>query len=152
MDYKEESLDEFLVIGISARVDMHTAAERIGALWKRWFQEGLEAKIPTKASTDIYSIYTNYEGDHTKPYTCFLGCRVDSISIVPDKMQALEVTGGKYAVFDVHGKLPEVIVQTWNNIYQIDSFERRWDVDFDLYGAEAMNPDNAKLNTFVSLK
>ena len=45
-----------------------------------------------------------------------------------------------------------VVVETWMGIYQIDSFERRWDVDFDAYGLEAQNPEDAELKTYVSVK
>lgn len=152
MEFKEETLKDFKCIGIAARVTPRTAAELIGGLWQRWFKEGLESKIPNKISGDKYNIYTNYEGDHTKPYTCFLGVLVNSIDNVPDGMQALDVLGGKYAVFDVSGKLPDAVVETWTSIYQLKTIERRFDTDFDVYGEEAANPENAKLKTYVSVK
>ena len=152
MEFIEEQVEGFKVVGISVRVDMHTAGELIGGMWRRWFMEGLEAKIPNKVSNDKYNIYTNYEGDHTKPYTCFLGCRVRSIDDVPDRMQALEIKGGKYAVFDVSGKIPDAVLETWMKIYKMDELERSFAADFDVYGEEAANPEDAKLRTFVSIK
>lgn len=152
MEFKVEDVEDFKVIGISVRVNMKTAGELIGGLWQRWFMEGLEAKIPNKESNDKYNVYTNYEGDHTKPYTCFLGCRVSSVDKIPDKMQAIEIKGGKYAVFDVHGKIPDVVLETWGKIYKSDEFQRRFAADFDVYGEAAANPDDARLKTFVSVK
>jgi predicted transcriptional regulator YdeE len=152
MHFTQEELEDFFVIGISARVDMKTAEDLIGRLWRRWFMEDLGRKIKNKVSDDVYNIYTNYEGNQTKPYTCFLGCCVESIDWIPNGMQALDVKGGKYAVFDVNGRLPDVVLDTWAGIYKMDTFERRWAVDFDRYGPEAMNPDAAKLKTYVSIK
>ncbi len=152
MKYTQEKLGPIKIIGIAARVTPATASEKISALWQQWFREGLEAKIPNRLSSEIYNIYTNYEGDHTKPYTCFLGCRVESIDRIPDRMQAIEIVAGDYAVFDVQGKLPDVVVETWQKIYGMKNFVRRFAADFDVYGAEASNPDNARLKTFVSIK
>ena len=152
MKYEVEQIDPFRMIGISVVVDQSTAAEKIGALWRRWFAEGVANRIEGKASEDVFNCYTDYEGDHTKPYCCFLGCKVNSDAALPEGLEEIHSDGGKYAVFDVHGKLPEVVVETWMGIYHIDSFERRWDVDFDAYGLEAQNPDDAELKTFVSIK
>ncbi len=152
MEFKTEVLRDFEVIGICVRVTPKNAAELIGDLWERWFREGLQAKIPNQTSGEIYNIYTNYEGDQTKPYTCFLGCRVSNAERVPDRMQSLQIKGGNYAVFDVHGKLPDAVIETWTGIYGLKKLERRFASDFDVYGSEATNPLNAKLKTYVSLK
>ena len=152
MEFHKTRLDDFKVIGISARVDMDTAAELIGGLWQRWFSEGLQGKIANKVSDDVFNIYTDYQGDHTEPYTCFLGCRVNAFSDVPEGMEARELSGGNYAVFDLHGKLPDVVVETWQTIYGLDGIERRFGVDFDVYGEEAGNPEDARLKTYVSIR
>ncbi|NNE65350.1 MAG: AraC family transcriptional regulator [Pyrinomonadaceae bacterium] len=152
MEFQVEEVEDFMVVGIAVRVDMSNAADLIGGLWQRWFREGIAAKIRNKSSTDTYNIYTNYEGDHTKPYTCFLGCRVDSLDRIPDRMQAIDIKGGKYAVFDVAGKIPDAVMETWMKIYQMDDLERTFTADFDVYGEGAANPENAKLQTFVAIK
>ena len=71
-------IEPFKIIGISIQTtnENNQASKDIAALWGRFMEENLLTKIPNKACSDIYSLYTSYEGDHTQPYTTILGCRV----------------------------------------------------------------------------
>ena len=152
MEFSVTEIEPFRLVGISVVVDQATAPEKIGALWQRWFAEGIASRIDGKLSEDTYNCYTEYEGDQTDPYRCFLGCKVGMDVATPDGLESISSDGGKYAVFEVRGKLPECVIETWQGIYGIESFERRWDIDFDVYGLEAQNPENAELKTYVSIR
>ena len=75
---QEIKIEAFDIIGISIRTTNENmqAAQDIGALWGRFKGEDIFSQIPGKLEDDIYCIYTNYEGDHTKPYDVVLGCKV----------------------------------------------------------------------------
>ena len=150
MEFERVSVEGFKAVGISARVEMETAAEKIRGLWERWYAEGVQEQIKHKASDELYNVYTDYEGDHTDPYTCFLGCRVESFVDIPEGCEAREFPGGDYAVIDVRGPLPDVVLKTWMDVYE-SNLDRRFGVDFDLYGVEAGNPGDARLKTYVSI-
>ena len=64
----------FKIIGISIQTtnENDLASKDIAALWGRFMDENFLTKIPNKTGSDIYSLYTSYEGDHTLPYTTIL--------------------------------------------------------------------------------
>ncbi len=73
MNYQNVSRPAFTVVGISARVS-NDRPQEIGKLWQQFYVQGIAAKIPNKKSEKIYSVYIDYESDHTKPYTMVIGC------------------------------------------------------------------------------
>jgi len=83
-----QQIEPFNIIGISVRTTNENgqAVKDIPALWNRFMSEGIANKIPNKTSESIYCIYTEYEKDHTKPYTTIIGCRVDQVENIPAGM------------------------------------------------------------------
>ena len=144
----------FHIIGISIKTSNKDgqAGQDIPALWGRFMGEGIAAKIPNKLSEEIYSIYTNYEGDHTQPYTTLLGCRVENLGEVPDGMTAMTFAEANYEAFVAKGNLMQGAVwQTWEKIWEAD-LDRTYAADFEVYGAKAQNPEDAEVDIFVSVK
>ncbi len=76
-------IEPFKVIGIAVRTTNENgkSAQDIGQLWGKFMSEGISDKIPNKINDTIFSIYTNYESDHTKPYDTILGCKVSFLTI-----------------------------------------------------------------------
>ncbi len=147
-------IDEIKVIGISVRTTNENSkvAEDIPQLWNRFMSENIAAKIPNKAGDEIYSIYTDYEGDYMKPYTTILACQVSSFDDVPEGMVAKTIGGGNYKKYVAKGSLKENIVyNTWLKIWE-DKIDRAYTSDFEVYGAKAQNPEDAEIDIFVSLK
>src|ERR1700739_1200437 len=68
----------------------------IGKQWGRLMQEGLLAKIPNKADSNIVAVYTDYSSDHNGEYTYVLGARVKSDADVPAGMVAKKIPAGKF--------------------------------------------------------
>lgn len=147
-------IESFKVIGISKRTSNHNeqAAKDIPALWAKFMSEGILEKIPNKTSTDILSIYTNYEGDYTKPYDTILGCKVSSLDQIPEGMVGQTIEGATYQQFVSKGGLNKGIVYgTWAEIWQSD-LDRAYGADFEVYGEKAQNPSDAEVDIFVSIK
>ena len=73
-------IEPFKLIGISLRTTNENgkAAKEIGELWEKFLNENISDAIPNKVDNTVYSLYTDYEGDYTKPYTAILGCPVNS--------------------------------------------------------------------------
>lgn len=143
----------FSIIGISVRTTNENgqAAKDIPELWNRFMTEGIAAKIPGKADDNIYCIYTDYEKDHTRPYTTILGCRVTGIAAVPEGMTGKTIAEAAYNKFTVTGNLQEGIVyNAWINIWNAD-LPRTFDADFEVYGAQAHNPENAMVDIFIGV-
>ena len=144
----------FKVIGISVRTTNENgqSAKDIGKLWNKFMAEGILDKIPNKIDNTIYSIYTEYESDHTKPYTTILGCKVENIDEIPNGMVALTIKGGNYAKFISKGDLTKgAVYKEWTKIWNTD-LNRKYTTDFEVYGEKAQNPTNAEVEIFVALK
>ena len=148
---KKLKIEAFHVIGISVRTtnENQQAAKDIPALWGRFMSEGIQAKIPNKIDAEVLSIYTNYEGDHTKPYDTILGCRVSSLDVVPEGMVAQSFEGGSYVEFVSKGDMNQgAVYNTWLEIWNAD-LDRKFTADFEVYGEKAKNPANIEVPIFV---
>lgn len=151
---RNQTIKVFHVIGIAVRTtnENNKAAQDIGALWTKFMSENIAKQIPGKISHTIYSIYTEYEKDHTKPYTTILGCRVENIEHIPDGMVGITIAEGQYAHFLAKGNLMQgAVYQAWENIWQSD-IDRAFTTDFEVYGEKAQNPEAAEVDIFIALK
>lgn len=147
-------IEPFKIIGISIQTtnENNQASKDIAALWGRFMEENLLTKIPNKACSDIYSLYTSYEGDHTQPYTTILGCRVENLDEIPVGMIGKSIVGGKYFKTSTKGDLMQgLIVKQWEKIFGMD-LDRTYVADFEIYGKKAQNPSAAEVDVFVGIK
>jgi len=150
----KETIKAFSVIGITVRTTNENGqtATDIGGLWNTFMTQGIMEKIPNKVDNSIYSIYTEYESDHTKPYTTILGCKVSSTEDVPEGMVAMSFEEGNYTQFVSKGDLTKgVVYEEWLKIWETD-LDRTYTQDFEVYGANAQNPTDAEVDIFVAVK
>lgn len=144
----------FKIIGLSIRTTNqdNQATKDILNLWQEFLSEDVVNQIPNKLSLEIYSIYTDYEGDHMAPYTVILGCKVDSLDKIPDGMIGREIPEGNYIKRTVVGNLKEgVIFEEWQDIWDSD-LERVYSADYEVYGEKAQNPEDAEVDIFIAVK
>lgn len=151
---QSEKIAPFKVIGLSIRTTNKEgqAADDIAALWSRFLSENIMNDIPNKVDHTVYSLYTDYEGDHTEPYTAVLGCKVHSLSSIPEGMIGRSFEGGKYVKITAKGDLTKgLIVEKWFKIWNMN-LDRNYTVDFEVFGEKAQDPTNAEVEFFVGLK
>ncbi len=151
---KTSKVAPFKVIGIKITTtnENSQSAIDIGKLWERFLSERIIDKIPNKVDNSILSIYTNYQGDHTKPYDVILGCKVKSIGKLEEGMIAKSFEGGEYVRFISKGNLSQgVVYNTWEEIWNA-KINRSFLADFEIYGEKAQNPENAEVEIFVGIK
>lgn len=147
-------IEPFKVIGIAVRTtnENNQAAEDIPVLWEKFMKENMVEKIPNKIDNTIYSIYTEYEKDHTKPYTTLLGCKVENLDIIPEGMVGKSFEGGNYVKFNTKGNLAEdLVINEWIKIWNMD-LERIFTADFEIYGEKAQNPEEAEVDILIAVK
>jgi predicted transcriptional regulator YdeE len=147
-----KELKGFSIIGISVRTinSNGKSLKDIGELFGRFVEQKLMDRIPDKESSDIYCVYTEYESDFNAPYTTIIGCRVGSFDHIPTGMSGIRIPDSKYQVYKSSGKLSECLAKTWVDIWESD-INRKYAADFDIYGEKAWDPDNAEVDTFVSI-
>ncbi len=144
----------FKIIGIKTRTTNENGqlAKDIGQLWEKFMSEAIVDKIPNKVDTAIFSIYTNYEKDHTKPFDTILGCAVHTLDEIPQNMIGQEFDMGNYRKFIAKGDLTKNIVyNTWTEIWDTD-LAREYSADFEIYGEKSQNTTNAEVEIFVAIK
>ena len=150
---KTTKLNTIKVIGISVRTTNQNgqAAQDIPALWQKFMGEGTLEKIPNKVNGTVYSIYTDYESDHTKPYTTILGCEVSNINTIPEGMVATTIESGNYATSTAKGNLEHgVVYEAWTTIWNTE-LNRKYTTDFEIYSEKAQDMANAEVDIFVAV-
>lgn len=149
-----QTIQKFSVIGISIRTtnEKGQASIDIPALWNKFMAEGILEKIPNKFDNSIYCIYTEYEKDHTKPYTTILGCKVSTLNNIPNGMVGKTFEEANYSKQIAKGNIMQGIVfNEWLKIWNSD-LQRTFTADFEVYGEKAQNPENAEVDIFVAIK
>jgi len=140
MNFEIINLDEIKVNGIKMKTSNANAQIDIPKI----------SKIPVKLSEDVLSVYTDYEGDYTKPYTLIIGCRVKSFGEIPEGMVSKTISTAKYAVFKAEGELPQSVVNVWQFIWTSD-LKRTYDADFDLYKSNGEG-DPPEVEVYVGIE
>lgn len=149
-----QTINPFYVIGISVRTtnEHGQAAQDIPALWQRFLGENIASKIGNKVSEDIYCLYTDYEKDHTRPYTTLLGYHVSNLDHIPVGLVGKSVDEANYAKFVAKGNLQQgAVFNAWTEIWNSD-IPRAFSTDFEVYGTRAQNPEEAEVDIFIGLK
>ena len=149
-----QQIKPFHVVGISVRTtnENNQSAKDIYALWTKFMSEGIAGKINNKTDNDVYCIYTDYEKDHTKPYTTIIGCKVSTLDNIPVGMISKTIEGGTYTKRVARGNvLQGIIFDEWVKIWNAN-LPRTFTSDFECYGAKAQNPEDAEVEIFIAVR
>jgi predicted transcriptional regulator YdeE len=145
---------QFNIVGISVRTTNENGqmGQDIPALWSKFITEGIAQKTPNKIDNTIYCIYTDYEKDHTKPYTTILGCMVEHLNTIPNGMVGKAFDEASYTKFTAKGNILQGLVfNEWTKIWNMN-LNRAFTADFEVYGEKAQNPENAEVDIFIAVK
>jgi len=97
-------------------------------------------------------VYTDYEKDHTRPYTTLLGCRVHDLNDIPTGMTGKTIETADYELFTAKGDLTQgAVFNEWVKIWNAD-IPRAFIADFEVYGAKAQQPQAAEVDIFVGVR
>jgi predicted transcriptional regulator YdeE len=149
-----QQIKTFHVIGIALRTTNENgqSVQDIPALWNRFMTEGILGQIPNKINNTLYCIYTDYEKDHTKPYTTILGCNVSNLDQIPYGLVGKTFEEQTYIKRVAKGNLMQGIVyEEWTKIWNAD-LNRAFTADFEVYDERTQNPENAEVDIFISVK
>jgi predicted transcriptional regulator YdeE len=149
-----QTIQQFYVIGISVRTtnEKGQAGLDIPALWNQFMAAGIAAQIPNKMDNSVYCMYTDYEKDHTQPYTTILGCKVENLDTIPHGMVGKTVEEATYVKHIAKGNLLQgAVFGEWTKIWNSD-LDRTFTTDFEVYGERAQNPENAEVDILIAIK
>lgn len=148
------AIEAFKLIGLALKTkttnENGQAGIDCGSLWQQFETGNYASLIPGKLSEEIFAVYHNYEGDHTKPYSYFIGCKVKNDAEAPEGMDALLIAGGNYEKLSAKGKMPDCIANAWKEIWN-SSMSRAYEADFEVYDERSNNWNDAEVDIFISV-
>ena len=128
-----EKLEGFSVVGLSIVTDNEKASDEINALWEEFFAGNIGQKVENRADDVIYAVYSDYEGDHTKPYRLTIGYKIEGDPKIEGHLHHVMVQAADYAMMSAAGEQPKALIETWQAVWQSD-LDRRFETDFEVYG------------------
>lgn len=120
-----------------------------GNLWQKFEKENFAERIPGKLSDEIYAVYFDYDGDHTKPFSYFIGCKVEIDTGTPPGMNSLVIAAGSFTKVVAKGKMPGCVANSWKEIWH-SKMERAYKYDFEIYSDRSKDWNNAEVEIFIS--
>jgi len=154
VDMQKVIIEPFKAIGIAVRTTNEDGrgVKDIGDLWARFMSEGIADKIPNRVEQAIYSLYTDYEGDHTQPYTAMLICKVDSLDDIPDGMTGRSFAGGNYVKITATGDLTKgMIGDQWAKIGEM-GLDRSFTADYEIFDERSHDSANAEIDFLIAVR
>jgi predicted transcriptional regulator YdeE len=147
-------LKECKLIGLSLETKTSNkngkSAIDCGNLWQKFETGGYAQKIPGKLTSEILAVYYSYEGDYTKPFSYFIGCKVQDNTPVPEGMNELVIPNGTYWIVKTKGMIPDCISKAWGVIWST-VIRRAYLADFEVYGEKSKDLKNAEIDIFLSV-
>lgn len=149
----KQTIEPFSIIGLSIRTTNTNgkSAIDIPMLWNEFISGQVAEKIPARIDDTVYCVYTEYEKDHTRPYTVILGCRVPDLDEIPEGMKGITIEAGDYYKRKAKGDISQgAVFYAWAAIWNSD-IPRAFTSDFEVYGEKAQDPENTEVDIFVAV-
>lgn len=154
MTEKKSKQDGFTIAGISVKTENNPfkLMRDIPPLWKRFSAEDIPGSLNGRIGEEVYVAYTEFEGDHTKPYTYVLGCKVE-----PDAEQTLEgvktvkVQPGTFQQFTATGSMPQALGSKWMEIWKMP-LARKYQADYEIHDTSHAADGTSSVEIFIEIE
>ncbi len=115
--------------------EMNEESAKIPTLWDDYSEKNVYSATHDKANnSSMYGVYSNYASDVNGNYDVTVGVEVTK------NKKAIVIEDEKYLVFKKEGELPQVVIDTWKEIWDYfennDEFKRKYSIDFEHYTKE----------------
>lgn len=149
--HPRETKDSLKVIGIQMKTTNENgqSGKDISRLWDKFRKEHILDKIPNKKGQDVLALYSDYEGDYTKPFHYTICCEVTSIEEVPPGMTSIIIPTADYTILNATGKFPDCLIKTWHDIWASD-LKRSYRYDFEVY--KTFDPNHADIDVYIGVR
>ena len=153
MKYEIVELEEKVAQGIKIRTTNKEgkAVQDIGITWQKLFANGIYEKIPNKINSKTIGLYTEYEGDYTKPYTFIAGAEVSKSVQMGEELESIIIPKGKYAKFIITGDVQNSVGQAWQEIWNMD-LKRKYTCDFEEYQNNSEDMQKQEIHIYIALE
>lgn len=96
-------------------------------------------------------MYYDYEGDHTQPFSYFIGAKVQAGTIAPEGLDRLDIPAQAYEKVIAKGQMPECIGDAWRSIWKTE-LDRAYGYDLECYDERSADWSNAEVDIFLSVR
>lgn len=151
MNYTIEKQKKKFFIGLELRTNNEECSLAMPAHKEKFFRENTLAKIPNKINGNILALYTDYEGDYTKPYSWILGCEVSSLDEIPAGLVGKVIPESKYALFTTQGEFPQGLIAAWQAVWK-SNLHRSYTTDFELYHSNFDPQKNPEVKVYIAIE
>ena len=153
MKYEIVELEEKVVTGIKIKTTNQDgkAMQDIGMTWQKLFANGIYEKISNKVNSKTMGLYTEYEGDYTKPYTFIAGAEVSKEVQIGEELESIIIPKGKYAKFIITGDVQNSVGQAWQEIWNMD-LKRKYTCDFEEYQNNSEDMQKQEIHIYIALE
>ena len=150
MNYSVEKQQKKFFIGLELKTNNEECSFAMPTHKEKFFNENIPAKIPNRVDGNILALYTDYEGDYTKPYSWILGCEVSNLDEIPVGLVGKVIPESKYAVFTTQGEFPQGLIAVWQTVWQ-SNFSRSYTIDFELYRSDFHPQKNPEVKVYIAI-
>lgn len=121
---------------------------------QKYGQENYPAKIKHRKNPGItFAIYFEYESDYKGEYSYFIGEEVTEFEDSNEELERYILPAQTYSKFTTEsGPMVNVIVKTWQEIWQMDDSNRNYIADFEVFDQRAQDPENAIVDIYIGIK
>lgn len=153
MKYEIVELEEKVVSGIKVKTTNQNgkAIQDIGITWQKLFTGEIYEKIQNKVNNKTIGLYTEYEGDYTKPYIFIAGAEVSQKVESNKEIVSKVIPKGKYAKFVITGDVQNSVGQAWQEIWNMD-LKRKCTCDFEEYQNNSEDMQKQEIHIFIALE
>lgn len=125
-------IDRFTITGLTIRTknsdEFNPNTAKLPSLWQQFYDNN-----PTQNKT-IFGVYSDYESDVNGFYNVTVGTSHDKQST---GLKAVKIKSGNYLVFQNKGPMPQVVIETWEQVWDYftkeGAHQRCFMTDFEAY-------------------
>ncbi len=153
---------EIKLVGLTARTnnknEMVPGTAKIAPLANLYWQQNMASQIQNRKNPGVtIAVYTDYASDEHGDYTYFIGEVVTDHANQSNQSQTLSIPAGTFQKFTTEpGKMPMVVIQAWQNIWQMKQQElggqRNYLADYEVYDERALDPNHMVVDIYIGIK
>lgn len=148
--YEIVDIKEIEIVGFSIETTNENmqGLKDIPETWKKLFESPQWHKQQSQGVGKVYGLYTEYQGDETKPYVFMAG--FESIA-AEQGLEHRKCIAGKYAKFSIVGDPAQVVYPLWQTIWSTP-LERAYTTDFECYEKPVVQGEAQRIEIYISIK
>jgi predicted transcriptional regulator YdeE len=135
----EQQTQAIRVVGLELRTTNAEALQTIPPHWARVMRDDIFSRIAGKTSDDVYAVYTHFEHaglDNQGLYSMIIGAPVAADATVPEGLVHAVLPAGWRALFASPDGRPDLVGQTWLEVWARDDLPKAFVADAERYRAD----------------